>query len=1131
MKIFFKVLFILVIFSLISSCDDVSYDPVLPERGSSGSPPVMGKVYAEQTSTTTAAVTWSATDDLTPQNELSYDVHLSQQANFTPDATTRKATVLGATKTDLTNLETGKTYYILIIATDKNGFKSVERDYKQITLLGKSTNSIPASLSMANLKIVHITDPNTNLGLIVTNINPNKQGSAASLKNLLTKKVPDFQRHFLANNAGNLPSNVRQQIEQICKNNIGITDNSSLLDKCITAGTTCYQSGITDSTPLEKCIIDTLLNENVVDENVLAFFGQKNQKGYLTTIDQVMLVSSNNPNNAIQVNFNSDASPKSVKLPSGSTYSIPPSNPNNPPIIDNGSSLSPLPEDTVKGITQAVKNYTQFVQNNDPLGNDLNGISCAEMLNTFLDVTYDVLDKTSTLLSAVACVGATAGLIMSAGLDLPIFLWACGTYALSLNNKADKDLKNSFDAVDTAKSCTEGAAGCAVGVAKTLVKVAKNTGLANRVCHDPNKGSANGDPHFYTFDGLAYDFQGVGEFIFAKSTITGNSFEVQTRHKAWGERTDVAITSAVAMNVNGDKVSFYLKQNPISHINGIPQQLTEGSTKKLPNGGQIVKRGNLYSITWADKHSLVEVKANSDGFATNVHVDDFYKGKLIGLLGNADGSPQNDLNKRDGTALGMKLDFATLYPSYADSWRISQQESLFDYAQGETTETFTDRNFPRVHSRADRLPADVRAKAEQICRAAGITNPTVLENCILDVALTGQAGFATDAADANAPKNVIDIVPPPTPQFGTAGFGRLSGSVLDAVSKQLVNGAQISVGVSGTPLPSAETSQTANGRYQSSVVPIGAGYSLEINAAGYISEQILNLSVPDRQIAEVETVNLVPINLDGKAGSISGRTRNALNDQPMANLTVQARRYINNRQGDPLKVTKTDSNGEFRLDGLNSGNYTLEFFADGVMANYFTATSIAGQNTFVDAVINPEMGNALYRVILSWNDTSDLDAHLTGPDGQNGRFHIYFNVPGSNNSEQSPYAWIDRDDKDGFGPETVSIYKLQNGIYRYSVHDYKNSASTSSKVLGSSGAKVSVYSRTGLMASYIVPNQEGTLWTVFEMSANGVVTPINSIGYEASQGGVSTLSTKSIRHSNDSVITDYYPITFQSKKH
>lgn len=137
MKAFFKVLFILVILSLASSCNDLSYDPIFPEKGGSTSAeaPKMGKVYAEQTSATTATVTWSATDDLTPQNELSYDIHLSQQPNFTPDTTTLKTTILGVTNVDIDNLGIGKTYYILVIASDKNGFQSLEREHRTITMV------------------------------------------------------------------------------------------------------------------------------------------------------------------------------------------------------------------------------------------------------------------------------------------------------------------------------------------------------------------------------------------------------------------------------------------------------------------------------------------------------------------------------------------------------------------------------------------------------------------------------------------------------------------------------------------------------------------------------------------------------------------------------------------------------------------------------------------------------------------------------------------------------------------------------------------------------------------------------------------------------------------------------------
>jgi len=69
--------------------------------------------------------------------------------------------------------------------------------------------------------------------------------------------------------------------------------------------------------------------------------------------------------------------------------------------------------------------------------------------------------------------------------------------------------------------------------------------------------------------------------------VPNDIFEVQIRQKAWRQRNDVAITQAAAMNVMGDKVSFYLKQKPVSSINGVPEELPQGTTH-LPQGGSQV---------------------------------------------------------------------------------------------------------------------------------------------------------------------------------------------------------------------------------------------------------------------------------------------------------------------------------------------------------------------------------------------------------------------------------------------------------------------------------------------------------------------------------------------------------------
>jgi len=585
------------------------------------------------------------------------------------------------------------------------------------------------------------------------------------------------------------------------------------------------------------------------------------------------------------------------------------------------------------------------------------------------------------------------------------------------------------------------------------------------------KASSNGDPHLYTFDDLAYDFQAVGEFILAKSTVPNDSFEVQVRQKSVGNQ-QVAITQAAVMNVAGDKVGFYIGQQPVTHINGIQVELLDGSVS-LPQGGSIVKRSSphnsnsLYSVVWPNDNGLVEVKDNHWGLLVSTHISEAQKGHLIGLLGNADGDSQNDIVMRDGTNLGTSLSFDTLYPNYADSWRITQEESLFNYADGETTETFTDRDFPRILSKATGLDAASRAAAEQICQAAGITDPVLLEDCILDVALTGDEGFAQTPPDLAVPQVTVEVAEPPPPTLETPGFGQLTGTVYDAITKQAINGAQVKLTVDGTPLLGTTIEPTTNGVYKTNVIPSNSGYRLEIEADGYVPEQVFGISVPDGELKEVDAVNLVPVASE-EMGQITGTVKNALNNANIPGLSVYAYRYINNKSGTSKRVS-TDQNGVFTLEDLSAGNYTLEFRGsmlglDGeqeyLSSHQTTVLSIGGQTTEAEVLITPRLDAEFY-IVLNWNEVPyDLDAHLTGPNREDGRFHIYFANQGPNKWSvqwQEPYARLAHDDRDGLGPEVVSIGRLPSkDVYRFSVHDYKNAGSTSSDVLASSGATVDV---------------------------------------------------------------------------
>ena len=318
---------------------------------------------------------------------------------------------------------------------------------------------------------------------------------------------------------------------------------------------------------------------------------------------------------------------------------------------------------------------------------------------------------------------------------------------------------------------------------------------------DPVQGRSYGDPHINTYDGLHYSFQMVGEFILTKTQTGG--LEVQARQKPVASLNNVSLNSAVAMRVCGHRVAIYAQDIPdggatVVWLDGVPTNVSDVTA--LPGGGEVQKiSDHEYAVIWPSGDQVIThfITIGNERFLNIMPtLNRDHAGTLIGLLGNFNNNSSDDLMSRDGSvippessyslatnALGRVLPaaipvrevedayFDNLYRQFGDSWRISQAESLFDYGFNQSTETFTDRGFPREFVTLNAVaPAQIEA-ALNTCRDAGVEE-ALMDGCVFDVAATGQPDFATAATNAIANAvvqqltdriidEVIDAVPVP----------------------------------------------------------------------------------------------------------------------------------------------------------------------------------------------------------------------------------------------------------------------------------------------------------------------------------------------------------------------------------
>lgn len=276
---------------------------------------------------------------------------------------------------------------------------------------------------------------------------------------------------------------------------------------------------------------------------------------------------------------------------------------------------------------------------------------------------------------------------------------------------------------------------------------------------DPGKDT--GDPHIKTSNGVNYDFHAAGEFTLLKGT---DDFEVQTRQAAipttffprennhTGVASCVSINTGVATKIGDQRITYQSdidgNPNPTAmelRVDGILTNLTS-TPISLAAGGRLIKSSaSGLEIEFPNGEYLSAVPgywSGQDQWVLNISISGAEANRgIMGAIPRGSWLPRLS----NGSTVGARpansgQRYNTLNNLFADSWRVTDATSLFDYAAGLSPSSYELPGWPKstpecvVPDRTATPPATQDA-ARLAC--SSIEDRDDRTNCEFDFELTG----------------------------------------------------------------------------------------------------------------------------------------------------------------------------------------------------------------------------------------------------------------------------------------------------------------------------------------------------------------------------------------------------------
>ncbi|XP_071944594.1 uncharacterized protein [Antedon mediterranea] len=315
-----------------------------------------------------------------------------------------------------------------------------------------------------------------------------------------------------------------------------------------------------------------------------------------------------------------------------------------------------------------------------------------------------------------------------------------------------------------------------------------------------------GDPHITTSDGYQYTFNGHGEFLC--SDVDSGLFQLQCRMSTpiSDENVEATIFSAftgvhtmtsntfVQFTLNEDGTDFDIVVNGSETVTTSSLEMGPYSTMSDPSFSisiQNVSNITRVSASWGNISFSVALQEKM--LDVVLQFTEEYKGRTSGLFGIWNNNTSDDLCSPTMECLDTSTTLAEsdIFET-SNSWRLSEEDSMFVYPSGMSYEDFNDESFQPLFLDELKATADSQLlqEAEDRC---GLNR-----QCLFDALATKNVdiGVNSKLTDETNLENemVLENIPPVIDQ------------IVDASSQYLVGQSQLNIMVNSTVTLTIEAS-------------------------------------------------------------------------------------------------------------------------------------------------------------------------------------------------------------------------------------------------------------------------------------------------------------------------------------